>query len=88
MAIEQEVMSFEIEDGIEIPDRDTIQSSYPFDKLEVGQSFFVPGKTAQQMSAAKAHWRKKFPDRQWVNKKSTKEINGEVVEGVRVWRSE
>jgi hypothetical protein len=36
---------FEIESGIEIPER---QPKYPFCKLEIGESFFIPGKTKVQ----------------------------------------
>lgn len=47
-------MSFEIETGIEMPK--TVRgggvgnSVYPFDKLELGQSFFVAGKDAKSMA--------------------------------------
>lgn len=88
MALEVEKMEFEIEDGFDLQERDTVQAGYPFDKLEVGQSFFVPHKTGQQMSAAKSHWRRKFPDRQWVTRKSEKEINGVMVSGTRVGRTQ
>lgn len=42
-------MSFEIETGIEVPKskRTGKQSVYPFDALEVGQSFFVPATEKQ-----------------------------------------
>lgn len=39
---------FEIESGIEIPERQKRQSKYPFSKLEIGESFFIPGKTKVQ----------------------------------------
>jgi hypothetical protein len=88
MGIQVEKMEFEIEEGYELKERDTIQAGYPFDMLKIGQSFFVPNKTPQQMSAAKAHWRRKFPDRQWVTRKAQKEINGEMVSGTRVGRTQ
>jgi len=88
MALEVEKFEFEIEDGFEVHDRDTLQAGYPFDKLNVGQSFFVPDKTPQQMSAAKGYWKRKFPDRQWATRRDKKEINGEMRDGTRVGRTQ
>ena len=80
---------FEIEDGYEVPEaRDRIGAKYPFGSLEVGQSFFVPHVDTKKMTASTKFWRNKFPDRMWVTRKQTKEINGEQVEGVRIWRTE
>lgn len=89
MALENnEDFEFEIEDGFEFKERDTVQAKYPFDRLEVGQSFFVPNKDSKQMSAARSHWKRKFPDRHWVCQKGEKEINGEMVSGTRVGRTQ
>lgn len=85
--IEERESEFEIEDIALEPNRDTVQSRYPFEKLEVGQSFFVPGKNSKQMSAARSHWKKKFPDRAWVCKADEKIVNGEKVSGCRVGRT-
>lgn len=45
-AVTETPSEFEIESGIPIPERKKRQSKYPFSRLEVGDSFFVPGKTA------------------------------------------
>jgi len=46
------VTGFVIEDSIEIPKTSRANNSkYPFDKLEVGQSFFIPGKTAKSLAS-------------------------------------
>lgn len=79
---------FEIEDGFEFAERDTVQSKYPFDKLEVGQSFFVPNRDSKHMSGARNHWKKKFPDRHWVCKKDQKLIDGAMVSGTRIGRTQ
>lgn len=85
---QNEKPEFEIEDGYEFEERETLQAKYPFDKLEVGQSFFVPGRDSKHMSGARGHWKRKFPDRHWVCRKATKEIDGEIVEGTRVGRTQ
>lgn len=84
--IDRQEPEFEIEDIALEPTRDTVQSRYPFERLEVGQSFFVPGKDSKQMSAARNHWKKKFPDRAWVCKAETKVVGDENVHGCRVGR--
>ena len=47
-----ETSEYEIESGIEIPERQKRKSKYPFCKLEIGDSFFIPGKTKLQFVAA------------------------------------
>lgn len=86
MNTEQE--DFQIEDGFEATERDTVQAKYPFDRLEVGQFFFVPNKDSKQMSAARAHWKRKFPERHWQCKKATKMINGVETQGTQVGRTQ
>lgn len=73
-----------IEKGIPIPQtRSKGTSIYPFEGMEVGDSFFVPNKTRQQMDNACGHWRKakgwKFVIRY--------QEEGDGV-GSRVWRKE
>lgn len=81
---ETQQFDFEIEDDIPMPEgRDTLTAKYPYDRLEVGQSFFVPQKESKNMSASTRYWRSKYPDRDWRVKKA--EHNG--VEGVRIWRN-
>lgn len=72
---------FEIEKGITIPERRTggRKAKYPFDKLEPGDSFFVPGKKSMGSTVQSAMKR--------YNIKLvavTREEKGVV--GVRVWR--
>jgi hypothetical protein len=81
-------MNFEIDDGVPIPKKRTGKAIYyPFDKLKVGQSFFVPPDDYEQNTllhnlrqACGYHQRitmpgRKFVARAWEN-------------GVRVWRAE
>ncbi len=64
----------EIEDGIEIPEPKGGVKRYPFDELEIGQSFVLESKGNSSVQAA----RKKYPDRKFTVRVTT--------EGVRVWR--
>jgi len=73
---------FAIASGLPIPEtRQGAPCKYPWDKLAVGDSFFIPGKTSQTISPARQsaeHTRgTKYASR-------TVEENG--VRGVRVWR--
>ena len=69
---------FEIETGIPKPKCNTgPEQKYPFDKLEVGQSFFVPDIRASQFAGRKSYWEKATG-----RKFSTRSVDG----GVRVWR--
>lgn len=80
---------YEIEDGIPIA-RFGRKDAYPFGELEVGQSFFVPLKSAdanrhyQQASitGAISFYRKQHPERRFV----TRQCEKDGVRGVRVWR--
>jgi len=51
---------------------------YQFDKLDIGESMFIPDKTIYQVNAAYQQFRKKNPDYRLV---SRKEENG-----CRIWR--
>ncbi len=75
-------MTFKIEDGFAIPAERkprARRAKYPWDALEVGQSFFVEGASARSMSSTASHagrrLKKKFIARSADN-------------GVRVWRYE
>lgn len=71
-------MQFKIEQGIEIPERRGRSKLYPFSQMNIGDSFFIPGKTSQSISTNFGHHKPmKFSAR-------TMEENG--VKGVRVWR--
>lgn len=72
---------FEVEKNIPIPKMKTgpgRSSIYPWEELEVGDSFFVPGKTPKQMSGL-ASSRSKRGDGV---KFKTRSVEG----GCRVWR--
>lgn len=61
----------------------TAPALYPFEKMEVGHSFFAPGKKRSQMDNAAGHWRKK---KGWRFMIRETEENG--IKGARVWRKE
>lgn len=70
---------FLIESEVEIPAARMGSNVYPFDELEVGESFFVPWKTASEMCVHYAQYKGtslKFTAR-------TIKSDG----GVRVWRT-
>lgn len=58
-------MSFEIRSDVPVPEvrRGARRTNYPFDVMQVGQSFFVPAgehpeKTRLRLKSAAARWRK------------------------------
>lgn len=82
-----EDFSFAIEDNVKLPEKGNREkaSKYPWDKLGIGQSFFVPnGKPGTFYtlctSAKKKYAPKVFTSKQWKQEDGT--------EGVRVWRTE
>lgn len=72
---------FKINKAIEIPPRQTGLGSgkYPWDKLKVGDSFFVADRDSSNIQAPTRLTRRgyKFATRKWAEGKQT---------GVRVWR--
>jgi hypothetical protein len=67
---------FEIEKGIPIPTARRKWDDYPFDEMEIGESFFVPGSTSTAIAAVgNRHKPKRFTARK-------------ENDGVRVWRIE
>lgn len=68
---------FRIEKGIEVP---TIRrtSVYPLADMEPGDSFFVPGESVRDRSAAAA--------RLWGRRNDRKFVSRSVDGGVRIWR--
>lgn len=70
--------SFPIESGIPIPEA-TRNAKYPWSSLEVGDSFFVPGKTVKTFASQVATAQKKRDC-----KLRARNVDG----GVRVWRVE
>lgn len=82
-----EEFSFALEDNVAIPERGSREkaSKYPWDKMEKGQSFFVPNAKPGTFytlctSAKKKYQPKVFTSKAW------KQADG--TEGVRVWRTE
>ena len=95
--------TFEIETGIEMPK--TVRgggvgnSVYPFDKLEVGQSFFVAGKEAKSMAGTVSSATQRYAKetgKMRVNRKGNEVPEMELVRefkvraaegGCRIWRT-
>lgn len=76
--------NIQIDKNVPMPeDTRTTASTYPFEQMEVGDSFFVPGKKRTQMDNACGHWRKKKGWKFTVNARTE-----EGVLGCRVWRKE
>ena len=75
-------MEIKIDKHIPIPPRRS--QKYPLLDLEIGDSFFVPDKTASMLSATIAPLRAQYPDRTFVARSVTE--NG--VRGARLWRVE
>jgi hypothetical protein len=74
-------MTIKIEKNVPFPSR---RNKYPISDMEVGDSFFVPGKKSTQAGAIvfkHVQKGKKFSSRT-----CTQEVNGETVNGVRIWR--
>ena len=72
--------SFTVEDGVPIPDKRQPgrPSKYPFETMEIGQSFFAPGIKVRKVGNAARHYRpKRFRCRTVVE-------NG--IRGTRCWR--
>lgn len=67
---------FKIEKNVPLPG---VAATYPFEQMEVGDSFFAEGKTANQLQNAASHWRKR---KGW--KFATRTEEG----GARIWRTE
>jgi hypothetical protein len=75
-------MSFSIEKDVPLPEKN-VRWKYPFDQMEVGDSFFVVNKDTTQMSALCKRAGKRLEGR-FVTAKSEKDGQS----GVRVWRME
>ncbi len=72
-----------IDKHIPVPIRHGGRSAiYPWDKMNVGDSFFVPGKTYYQVSGSVNYHRIKHPG--W--KMSGRNLTENGVAGVRFWR--
>jgi hypothetical protein len=72
--------SFEIEDGVPMPKAQLpgCPPKYPFDTMEIGQSFFAPGMKVKKVGNAARHYKpKRFRCRSVIE-------NG--IRGTRCWR--
>lgn len=81
-------MTYKLEDGVPIPERGRPPKGapkYPFEKMEVGQSFFVPVDVAHiptyrdRIRGAAFYYATKHPGKTF----STHVVEG----GIRVWRT-
>jgi len=75
-------MTFVIERDVPLPEKN-VRWKYPFDQMEVGDSFFVVNKDTTQMSALCKRAGKRLSAR-FVTAKAEKGTQS----GVRVWRME
>jgi len=75
-------MSFVIEKDVPLPEKN-VRWKYPFDQMDLGDSFFVVNKDTTQMSALCKRAGKRLGGR-FVTAKSEKDGQS----GVRVWRME
>jgi len=81
-------MYYEIENSIPLPPRRKgaddagrkIGRDYPFGRMEIGQSFFCPDRTTQQLSSAACNFARKYPRIGF--KFAVRQVPG----GTRVWR--
>jgi len=72
-------MNIKIDKNVPIPETAGNGAVYPFAEMEVGDSFYVEGKTSNQLQNAASHWRKR---KGWKFATRTKEG------GARIWRVE
>jgi hypothetical protein len=76
-----------INKGIPIPTANGGRAiTYPFEDMEVGDSFFVEGKTSDQLTNAAAHYRKKNG---WgFSARNVEESVDDIKKkGARIWRT-
>jgi len=78
-------MKFDITKGLRIPPADNSKwgKKYPFDQLEIGDSFWIPRKAASEMSGSIRYWKKRLGH----SYTTRKEVRADVP-GVRIWRKE
>lgn len=76
-------MTYTIEKGIAIPNKRTRRSKYPFDEMELGDSFFVPAKKTQKIVVLRSNLLTLAKRADGSEKKFTTAIQ---IDGVRIWR--
>lgn len=79
------IAAIKIDDGIPIPAPNAGPHGFPFDKLEVGQSFFVPRTGPRHSFSSVPRYNKMLAPKVFTSRKWT-EPDG--TEGFRVWRVE
>lgn len=72
-----------IEKGIPVPSKGRKSRLYPLADMQVGDSFFAPGRVVQQLTAAVAR-----PAKIMGAKFACRTVTENGVKGVRVWRVE
>ena len=70
-------MTIKIEKGIPMP-APYVRKRFPFDDMEVGDSFFVPDATPRSIAGSVSQARKRLPGRMF----NCRRVDG----GTRVWR--
>jgi hypothetical protein len=68
-----------IDKNVPIPETSGAGALYPFAEMEVGDSFYVEGKTTAQLQNSASHWRKR---KGWKFRTRTED------KGARIWRVE
>lgn len=76
----------QIDKGVPIPTKMQLgrRSKYPFDLMEVGDSFFVPGRDGKSFGGTVTAARKRYTDLSF----EMRTVKEDGVVGVRVWRTE
>lgn len=72
-------MTIQIDKNVPMPEARNA-TEYPFEGMEIGDSFFVSGKTSDQLTNAASHWRKK-------NGWGFSARNISEPKGARIWRT-
>lgn len=88
-------MNIKLDDDVPMPTHTRAgagTAKYPFEGMNVNQSFFVEGKTRQQMDNACGHWRKSKGWKFTIEGGRTEEVEDpdgskRSATGTRVWRA-
>ena len=87
-------MTIKVDTDIPMPSGRSVGTNlYPFEKMEVGHSFFVEGKSRQQMDNVCGHWRKTKGWKFTIEGNRNETVKAEdgterLARGARVWRKE
>lgn len=85
-------MTIKIDKGVKMPETSTRESMYPFEDMEIGDSFFVPEKNSNQLTNSASHWRKKkgwgFTARNVHEMGKHPDTGADLpIKGARIWRT-